>query len=189
MSRLLPIAAAALLTLTLAEPAAARGVEWAPATDLSGHADAHGEVGFGVGVLSVGFGPAVGYRAGFGGRVEGAFGTMGVASGGSLGAGYSARVIDGAYFTLEVPVMLHGLMASVGPIDFDSDCPEAECGTNDGHDLTAVALATGADMLFGSSRTNGGRFILGLRGGLTRFVGEDADGVWPLAQLNFGVTF
>lgn len=191
MSRLLPIAAAALLTLSLAEPAAARRVEWGPATDISGHADAYGEVGFGVGILSVGFGPTVGYRAGFGGRVEGALGTMVLASGGSLGAGYSARVVDGAYFTLELPLMLHGLIASVGPINFGSDCPESECGADDGQGVTAVALATGVDMLFGSSRTNGGRFILGLRGGLFHFIGKASAVMLPLpvAQMNFGVTF
>lgn len=30
--------------------------------------------------------------------------------------------------------MLHGLIASVGPLDFGSDCPESECGADNGHD-------------------------------------------------------
>lgn len=189
MSRFTPAAAAAVLALTLAEPAAARRTEWAPATDLSGHADAHGDVALGLGVLTAGVGPAVGYRAAFGGRIEGAIGMAGPFSGGSLGAGYSARVSDGAFFSLEMPVMLHALALSVEPMYWDDACHHEDCDNEQTERHYGAALATGVDMLWGSARDNVGRFVLGLRVGVARYFADNVSGVAPLAQLNLGITF
>jgi hypothetical protein len=105
-------AAALLIHLTLAPQASAGSV----------HDEAHGDVGFGLGLLTVGAGLGGGYRTDFGARFEAAVGTIGLASGGSLGAGFSFRAYDGPYFTLEVPLMVYAVGASVDPLDFGSDC-------------------------------------------------------------------
>jgi hypothetical protein len=85
--------------------------------------------------------------------------------------------------------MVYAVGASVNPLDFGSDCSGSDCDTATSRLGGAVGGGLGVDLIFGTSRTNRGRFLLGLRGGRIALLG-DADGEhWPLAQLNFGVTF
>lgn len=84
--------------------------------------------------------------------------------------------------------MAYGLVFSENDLGYD-DC-EYDCGD---HSDTGVGYAAGSglDFIFGAARTNGDRFVLGIRGGvlggLKGVVGSDG-GLFPMAQLNFGMT-
>ena len=85
--------------------------------------------------------------------------------------------------------MVYAVGATVDPLEIEYECEGSGCNDSSSHWLTAVGGALGVDLIFGTSRTNRGRFVLGLRGGrAVVFAGGESEH-WPLAQLDFAVTF
>jgi len=150
----------------------------------------HLDISLGLGLLTVGVGPAIGYRTSSGARLEAGLGTVGVAYGGSVGAGFSPRLYNGSFFTLEAPIAVYALAALVSPIGDESECEGAECGQGSSDGLGAFAVGGGLDMLFGASGMNDARFAVGLRGGVLSLSGWDGEAdLLPLVQMNVGMAF
>ncbi len=165
----------ALSLITLSHACAATPAFAEPTRD-----GAHLDTSVGLGMNSVGLGVVAGYRNDFGLRLEGAFGTYLFGTGGSVGAGYSFRVHDGAFTTLEVPVLAYALAGWLyhdEPLCTGSD---PEC---DSKPLTKVgALESGLDVLLGGGDT---RFLVSLRGGLA----TTGKAIGPIGQVSIGVAF
>lgn len=145
----------------------------APATGES-----HTELSTGLGVLTSGIGLTLGHRAASGLRVEGAVGTLIVATGASVGLGCSLRLVESARHTLEVPLLAEALGFRLSP----SEGAHTEY-------LPLVGAATGLDWLIGDRHDDVSDVVLSLRGGAMAITGAFDDGPLPIFQLSVGATF
>lgn len=175
-------ALAPCFALALALPAAAQ-----ESTDL-----AHTDVSLSLGIIVPGLSLEAGRRFESGLRIEGGVGTLLVATGARLGAGYVFTPFQKGDFRLEAPLILGAMGWYCTFCSHDEEAHNEEGADDDDRDvqLGGHALA-GLDLLWGEAEGVG--LLVSLRAGVMAVQSTDPDAgsirVYPTGQLAVGVAF